>query len=545
MKKLSLLLVLFALFAALAGTAYAEEAELTKQQAVIKEARRVYYYSLSSAQRESFAGFCGLMTSHQLYHMDINTSVIANDGNRQFDYYKDMEITSGGHYIKAYPATEYTLKDALNAITRNGTKDAYNLLVGFQWTNTDAGHRYGHACIINAILDGTVYFVESFYTSIGGREGNVLQCSIDEFAKFFDDWTVFEGIIDFGTGQYADACETYGTDIYVRTRFESNLRSQPCLVGENDCAVLRDLAPGELLRVSAVCVDPETDMYYYRVEDGERTGYISAGAVSVTRCNGETVSISDVQIPAFVKTGKSLSVFGTVTAGDSDVGSVRVVISNAKGNVVHQARYTQDSFQQNISILNGQLAEKTLPAGFYRVEVYASAACKYVDGVEVETLYAPQKIHTQVLQVGEHPINARVLADLPEPEQTTVPDGWVLENGSWYCYRQGEPCTGWVQELGVRYYLDETGKATTGWAEIDGVKRYFSSTGALCTGWLTTKDGKLYLQEGGGVAVDWQMIGNAKYFFDENGLLVTEGVLTDGDISYEIQPDGRAVKIED
>jgi hypothetical protein len=56
--------------------------------------------------------------------------------------------------VKAYPASQYTLLDALNTITRNGTLDVYNILVGFQRTNTQLGSIYGHALLIHGIIDG-------------------------------------------------------------------------------------------------------------------------------------------------------------------------------------------------------------------------------------------------------------------------------------------------------------------------------------------------------------------------------------------------------
>ena len=542
MKKLSLLLSVFALFAALAMPAYAEKVEVTKEEAITAEAKRIYYGSLYSAGRSSFAGYCGLMVSHQLWHMNINESLIVNDGNRHFDYYKDKKVSSGGYYITAYPATEYTLKDALNAITLNGRRDAYNLLVGFQWTNTEAGHRYGHACVINAILDGTVYFVESFYTSIGGREGNIIKCSIEEFAAYFDDWTVFEGIINFGTGQYADACTTYDTDLLVRTRFETTLRSQPCLVGENACVSLRTASAGELLRVTGVCIDPATNMQYYRVEDGEGTAYVSVGTTGVVQCLGEFLTLSKAKIPTHVKTGKSFSVSGEVSAGSLPVSAVEIVVTDRDDKVVLRHREKQETYSPNISVLNGELATQPLKSGIYKVQIYASAACKYISGGVLETQPAGKLLYEQLLLVGERPANLENWKDLLQPEET-VKDGWILQDGAWYCYREGEPLTGWVQEFGVLYYMDETGKATTGWAEVEGAKRYFSSTGALCTGWLTTEEGRMYLPETGGMAAGWQIIDNCKYFFDDNRLLVTGGVLKDGKNRYEIQPDGRAVRL--
>lgn len=546
MKKLGgILIVCIALFAALTTAAKAADAPLTKEQAVINEARRVYSACQYTAGRRSFAGYCGLMTSHQLYNMGINESLIVWGGNQQFDYYKGMDKTTGGHYIKAYPAPDYTLKEALNTITNGGTRDAYNLLIGFQWTNTEAGRKYGHACVINAILDGTVYFTESFYTSIGGAEGNVSQCSIDKFAEYFGSWTVFEGVIDFGTGQYADLCETYETNIYVRTRFASTLRSQPCLVGKNDCKQMRSLQSGELLLVSAVCKEPDSNMLYYRVEDGEGQGYVAAGAVSIVQYNGGNLEGKNIQMPDFLETGKPLSIKGNVAARKAMIGDLEVIVSDFTGNVVLQAQQPVNGYTCGFMVINAQMAEQGLNEGIYRVQIFGEAACNIVNGTQLDIGYVRELVCEQALEVGEKPKGEKTQLLPPSEQSQTVADGWVLENGIWHCYQQGQARTGWVEELGVRYYLDETGAVTTGWANVEGMKLYFSPTGALCTGWLATKDGTVYLQQYGGLAQGWQTIQGYKYFFDESNFLVTEGIQRYNGVRHEIQPDGRAIPIEE
>ena len=387
--------------------------------------------------------------------------------------------------------------------------------------------------------------MESFYTSIGGREGNVLKCSIEEFAAFFDDWTVFEGIIDFGTGQYADACEIYDTDLLVRTRFETTVRSQPCLAGENGCATLRTAGAGELLQVSGVCIDPETDMQYYRVEDGETTGYISAGAASVTQSMADSLTLSAVNIPAYVKTGEALSLSGKVIAADVPAGGAEIVVTDAENKVVLRQRENQESYELGLSLLNGKLAGEILPSGIYKVQLYATAACKYVNGGVIETKPAKKLLHQQLVLIGQRPIQSLESWKYMLTQDAPADDGWVRKDGAWHCYEEGKPCVGWQQTLGVTYYLEETGKAASGWTEVDGVSWYFSPTGALCTGWLTTPEGKIYLQEAGGGTIGWQTIDGGKYFFDDSMLLVTEGVMTDGKTRYEIQPDGRAVKLKE
>lgn len=547
MKKcLTVLLCLVLLLAALPAAVWAEELEenqtLTKEDIAYQEVRKSYLSSLAASEKESFMGYCGLMSSYQLWHMGINDWLVVNDGNKQFDYYSQMEQTTGGYYIKAYPASEFSLEEALNMITRDGSWDAYNLLVGFQKTNTEAGNRYGHCCVINAILDGTVYYAESSPTPMGGAEGNVITCSIAEFANYYADWTTYEGVIHFGNGTYADCCQFYGTDLFVRTRFASNLRSQPCLIGENGCTRLRSLAAGELLRADGFCRDPQGQMYY-RITDGAYVGYIAASAVSVVRFNGEDLAIEAVSIPDRMEPGKDPRIGGTVYARQGLVGAVEVLITDTDGQVVLRERQMADGHRWDLAGLNEELALDLLEEGLYRVEVYADAACRFVQGNTVDTAYVRTILMQQTMRVGG---NAREAWVLPEEKPAeTAYDGWVWKNRTWHYYQAGEACSGWLKDLGITYYLTQDGAVTTGQAEIDGKLYCFSATGAMYTGWLTEEAGVRYLLEDGTAATGWQQIQGARYYFGEDHWLQTEGTVQDGEVSYTIQPDGRAIPVEE
>lgn len=282
MKKVLIFLCVLLMLVTSAGTAVADETEITPNSALCQEAKQLYKECLYASGRESFHGFCGLMTSYQLWKLGINDSLLIYDGNKQFDAYKDMTVTTGGFTVQAYGADKYTLETAINAITENGKKDVRNLLLGFQWTSTAAGATYGHACLINAIEDGVVYFTESFDYAMGRMEGQTITCTIDELVTFFADWTVFEGVIFFGEKQYANSCTASPINTYLQLRFESNLRSQPCLMGENNCQRLRNLAAGEVLRATAVYENEYGDLFY-QIEEGDSVGYVSANAVFQVR----------------------------------------------------------------------------------------------------------------------------------------------------------------------------------------------------------------------------------------------------------------------
>lgn len=517
MKKIIAMLLCAVLFlAALPAGVLADETQQTTAQQVTQEAEAIYKKCLRSAGKESFAGFCGLMTSHQLYNMGINATLIVQDGNRQYDYYKDMELTSGGYHVTPYSARDYSLAEALNTISRNGNQDVYNLLVGFQWTNTEAGVRYGHAVLINAILDGTVYFVESFnycFGKLSCKEGKMLTCSIAEFADYFDSWTRFEGIIYFGQPQYSAGCQSYGTDVFLRTRFASQLRSQPCLVGENDCQRLRTLAAGEVLHATAVCKNTQGELFY-RIDEGTDTGYVSANAVSLLQVNTDSMAFQG-SIPLQAAQGKDITLGGDISAGCASVMQIGVTVSDGDGQAMLTAQLDTEGATASLETLNESLDFATLPEGSYRLSVWATANHILVKETGFTSENPTVTLLEQSLVIG-------TAEPLQVASQETVKDGWLFENGTWYCYEGGSPCTGWVTRFGVDYYLQENGAVTVGWQEADGRMRYFSACGALCTGWTTTDKGLYYWLSDGMYATGQKPIDGKDYLFGDDGIFIRE-----------------------
>ena len=165
------------------ATAASDEVVKIKQQISNTYKKAKAYYGWSS-----FHGFCGALVNAQLYLLGITDTVLGVDGRDAYDAFKRLTVTSGGFGVKTYPAGMYSVKSALNAITKNGTEDAYNILVGFEKTPSVLGRRYGHAVVIHAIIDGTVYYVESYSLSLNGvyyPEGTPISASIEDFAWYY------------------------------------------------------------------------------------------------------------------------------------------------------------------------------------------------------------------------------------------------------------------------------------------------------------------------------------------------------------------------
>ncbi|MBQ3252129.1 MAG: hypothetical protein IJB02_02680 [Oscillospiraceae bacterium] len=503
-------------------------------EALYESTRRSYTASLSSAGKASFHGFCGTMVAYQLRHLKITGKVEKADGNKMFDRFKKKERSSGGYYITPYSAKKYTLEQALNAISHDGTKDVYNILVGFQWTNTEAGARFGHTVFINGILDGTVYFVESFDSSMGGKEGSVIRKSIAAFAKYYDRWTRFEGCIHFTKG-YADSLEDWATDMMVTAQSESALLSQPAPEGKEGSHLLRSVIPGERLTVDRILKDKQ-GTWYYQVQDGTYTGYIAAQEAATEQIRYADLSMTDITVPADVQTDAPVQLSGKVSTKAARLGSVQLRISDPTGGEITCKETRVDAKNLDLAALKVPV----LPQGNYRLTVTAENVCHYLADGELVCVTTPVEIVNATFRVGLMP---RIYGLQSRQAAPAEKNGWVLENGSWHFYENGETKTGWFRENQICYYFDETGAAATGWTEIDGQTCLFSATGALCTGWIRVEEGLRYCAVGGRFANGLQNVDGRCYYF-QDGLLQTEGTVTEAGVTYTLQPDGQATILD-
>ena len=526
-RILSVMLVFMLVLGLLPLTAQAASQEQRDQ--LYRDTRQSYTNSLSWFGQGSFHGVCGTMVAYQLRYVGITKSANKADGNKMFDLYKNQVQTTGGYFVTPYGSDEYTLEGALNAISQNGTKDVYNILVGFQWTNTEAGGKFGHALFINGILDGTIYFVESYRSSIGGAEGNVIQLSIPEFAKYYNRWTRFDGAIHF-TQDYARSLECWETDLVVTAQEGLGLYSQPAQPDQQQNQLLRNVHAGERLQVTQVLQDWD-GVYYYLVNDGEYTGYVVAEGTQVERFGTEELAVSALRYDEHLDLDRAMWAFGTIASQNGNNIRLEAVITSAMGE--EAARVSMEPAQ----IVNlSKLALPVLPVGRYELALVAHTATTYVTQEGLQEQEKAQVLVQIPYWVGPVPRTGGQARSLEAGQR----DGWCFYDGAWHYYENDVPRTGWFRYNGVSYYLDELGAVTTGWAEINGQTCLFSATGALCTGWIRVEAGFHYCSEGGRFANGWQVIDGVRYYFLE-GIMQTEGAYADGDVTYVILASGEAV----
>ena len=492
----------------------------TKAQQICETMEEDYRQILRYTNRSTLAGYCGLAASWQLYTMGVNAWVVSYHGNNQYDAYKNVSFTSGGHRVEAYSARDYDLESALLAVTKNGTVDAYNMLVGFQTTNTRLGSIYGHSMVIYAIIDGTVYFCESYGTPFGPA-GTALTASIEEFAKYYNGRGRFEGLIYFGVKGYVANCTEYATNMYVEVTQDTHMYSQPCTPGTQDseCEFIRKVNYGERLWANTLYENPQGE-FYYQIDVLGEAGYVPAEHIAPFRFVYEDIGISDEQNPGDMAVGKTSRIKGRVASEYSTMGAVRMVVTDPEGNIIltHALAKLSGVYDLESDTFGYIVKFNYLDEGTYIYNIYADGLNFYYRDGEVVSDSRQIHLVQSVFRVGDSP--ELTLEELA-PEEPELADGWQMRDGTWYCYKGDTPRTGWFCYHGGDYYLNEDGSVTTGWAQIGGKLRYFSDTGCMRTGWLETQEGTMYLLFNGEPAVGTRTIDGETYQFDENGYLVS------------------------
>lgn len=168
---------------------------------ICREIVTTYREATRRADLNSFSGYCGSFVGYETYLLGIDTTFSPTHGCDVYDKYRKLDMSTGGYGITTYSGKNYSIREALNEICAEGP--AYDILLGFQrGSNTADGQKYGHCVFVNAIIDGKVYFSESFafwIDDVKHKEGEALVCDLDYFCSVYERFTEFEGIIHFAS----------------------------------------------------------------------------------------------------------------------------------------------------------------------------------------------------------------------------------------------------------------------------------------------------------------------------------------------------------
>ncbi len=351
-------------------------AEALDGDGLCQQIKNTYRAALRRTGRESFNGFCGAFVNNQTYLLGIDTCTYGCDGKNEFDLYSAMGTTSGGYGVKSYPASVYSLREALDQVTFGGRTDAYNLLVGFQRTNTKEGSIYGHAVLIHGIVDGTVYFMECYATSLGGQyrgEGTPIACSVDTFCEYYESWTVFDGVVHFTQPDHTDVCKEYPAAFSVVVTKPTAIYAAPG--GADYTPPLLDgrLDIGVHVAINGMLEAPDGSLWC-RYLRGRQLCYAPADSLLLTEEPVSGAYLTELSVPTVLRRGNGFSLKGSVRAENGLVSQVTVSVY-AAGETEPIFSGTVEGSGAFLSLngkdLNGAMTFRKLPAGSYTITVTA------------------------------------------------------------------------------------------------------------------------------------------------------------------------------
>ena len=527
--KRVLIMVLAVAMLVSAVPAYAEGVQ-TEEMSIIQRIETDYKAILEATEKESLYGYCGLMVGWQVFLMGITKEIHGDSGNKQYDYYCEAPYTTGGYRITPYSAEDYTLQEALYAVTDNGNRNAYNVLVGFEKTTTEAGQIHGHSVFIYAILDGTVYFTEGFGTPWSEEEGHVLTLTIPQFVNYYDSWTEFEGVVQFGKKDLAMSTTRYSANFFGVSTMPLTITAEP-EIGTADgvrIRALRTVPAGERLHITGIIKNKE-GQYFYRVAEGSDEGFVVAEMLEVANYVYDPPEIKDVSVPEKIEAGKDLSVGLKAIFQNADGLRLHAYLVDSSGNMMADKSLSKNGKTFTLS----NMTVRQLQDGVYTLLVLMSRSQNIVKENDLLSQEQEEEVFKQDIAVGSAVVSQTA-------EEEVLPDGWTYKNGVWYYYKNGAPYKGWLCENGVDYYLKADGSITTGWVEIRGKMRYFSTVGVMRTGWFETEEGIYYFLCNGEPAVGWRQIGDDRYYFQEDGRMVRRCWLELDGYQYRFKLDGAA-----
>ena len=549
----------------------------SKEDRILQQIEDVYAQALKLSNRYSFRGYCGAYVNWHVYLTGITTSIPSANGNQQYDLYAYQKMTSGGHKVEAIPVSQYSMKNALKYLTQNGTVDVYNLLVGFQKTNTTAGQLYGHALFVHAILDGKIYYSESYSTTINGKyypEGSPIVLTIDQFCNYYGGWTTYEGMIHFGLKTYQDQCEFYPAYLYATVTQETALYSAACMPEvDKSSQPLRTLQPGERISVIGMYCNTKGE-YWYKVEDAQ-IGYVPADNTQLDSLRYDDVTVSGISAPTEQRQGNIFNIQGVVKSTYNTICSIRAQVFTIKEDGLEHWMTTTDVVEKNsyslsYSVVSNRMAFRLLNLGSYRYEMAVVVSNNYYADGMLQTKRTTLKLWASDFRVvaqqgstasvqfdtcgGNAGLNAAELelgtniGTLPTATRDgytflgwyTAPEGGQLVDadhiltGSMTLYAQWDKdtaVTGWGEENG-RVYYELEGVRIVGFFQVEGITYYQYENGFVAVGWTILDGSRYYFNTNGSMFQGWLAIDRIYYYFGAEGTATIGWAEIDGNTYY-------------
>ena len=213
-----------------------------------------YRTALSLANMSSFHGHCNLATAYQLLAIGVYQGGLdfSGAGDLWYNHFSTVSKTSGGYSVITIGG-----KNCLYELTEKYGDELYNIVYCLG-TGGSSGPR--HCLLIRAIIDGQVYFADSFGCTYGSTyypEGSCTVLSLDRFVASYKDMNGDAyGCVYFTNGETAHfpgasdntASEGFVPGSYTVTASALNVRDKADTTGN----ILGLLSNQETVVVTAV-----------------------------------------------------------------------------------------------------------------------------------------------------------------------------------------------------------------------------------------------------------------------------------------------------
>lgn len=122
--------------------------------------------------------------------------------------------------------------------------------------------------------------------------------------------------------------------------------------------------------------------------------------------------------------------------------------------------------------------------------------------------------------------------------QDSSESGWKQNDGAWYYLNNSSSLArGWIQDNEHWYYLSDDGVLVTGWFKYNDVWYYLKDNGSMATGWIQDSGKWYYLNEDGSMVTGWFQIGEKWYCLYSSGELAVSTTI-DG---YRVNENGECI----
>lgn len=392
------------------------------------EVKSGYSAALSLAGRRSFHGSCNLATAYQLMARGIYSGNLdfAGSGGEWYKYFKDVNRTSGGYNVITISG-----KNCLYDLIEKYGNPVYDIVYSLG-TGGTSGSR--HVLYIRAIIDGYVYFADSFACTYGTTYYPEGACTVLSLEKFISSYKGMNG-------------DAYGCIYFTKDNTADHLNGN-----EN-----RENTTGNYI-ITASSLN---------IRSGAGTGFKSLGLIK----NGETVTVTEIKdnwgkITYGGVTGWICLDYAIRTASNTDVLSTLSLTANKKsvipGETITWTAKTDSSEEKLFYSFDIYVDGELIYSGDYQSDT--SVSCTAYTSGTYQARVTVKDTKNNEAEIYSDPTVCRLLT---APEIGDVDgNGRITSADARYALRAASKIEELSEESRLRADVDGNGKITSADARI-------------------------------------------------------------------------------